>query len=73
MVADYDAPYDELYFIDPTTLSIEDIRPISFLEEDGNILDRSATTPAWNAVLAYYANLCIKAPNKNAALRDIIK
>jgi hypothetical protein len=49
MVADYDAPYDEAYFIDPSTLSIEDLAPISFLNEDGAILDRSATTPAWNA------------------------
>jgi hypothetical protein len=73
MVADYDCPYDEAYFIDPSTLSVEDIAPISFLKEDGSILDRSATTPAWNATLRYYANLCIKAPNKNAALRDIVK
>lgn len=73
MVADYDCPYDEAFFIDPSTLSVEDLAPISFLNEDGNILDRSATTPAWNATLRYYSNLCIKAPNKNAALRDIIK
>ena len=73
MVADYDAPYDEAYFVDPSTLSIEDLAPISFLKEDGNVLHRSATTPAWNATLRYYANLCIKAPNKNAALRDIVK
>lgn len=73
MVADYDAPYDEAYFIDPSTLSIEDLAPISFLKEDGAILDRSATTPAWNATLRYYANLCNKAPNKSAALRDIVK
>jgi len=73
MVADYDAPYDEAFFIDPSTLSIEDIAPISFLKEDGSILDRSATTPAWNATLRYYSNLCIKAPNKNARLADVIK
>jgi hypothetical protein len=73
IVPDYDAPYDELYFIDPSTLSVEDLAPISFLNEDGAILDRSSTTPAWNATLRYYANLAITAPNKNAALRDIIK
>ena len=71
MVADYDAPYDEAYFIDPTTLSVEELAPISFLQEDGSILDRSATTPAWNATLRYYANLANSAPNKSASLRDV--
>jgi len=71
MVADYDAPYDEAYFIDKSTLSVEELAPISFLQEDGAILDRSATTPAWNATLRYYANLANTAPNKSASLRDI--
>lgn len=71
IVPDYDAPFDELYFIDKSTLSIEDLGDISFLNEDGNILDRSATTPAWNATLRYYGNMAISAPNKNSALRDI--
>ena len=73
IVPDYDCPYDELYFIDPTSLSVEDLAPMSFLDEDGEILDRSATTPAWNATLRYYANLAVSAPNKNSSLRDIIK
>jgi len=73
MVADFDAPYDEAYFIDPSTLSVEDLGDISFLNEDGAILDRSATTPAWNATLTYYANLCTSAPNKSSVLRDVIK
>jgi hypothetical protein len=73
LVADFDCPYDEMYFIDPSTLSVEDLAPISFLEEDGSILDRSSTTPAWNATLKYYSNLAISAPNKNSALRDVIK
>lgn len=72
LVADYDAPYDEMYFVDPSVLSVEDLAPMSFLNEDGSILDRSATTPTWNATLRYYANLAISAPNKCAALRDVI-
>ena len=63
----------EVYFIDPSTISIEDLAPMSFLNEDGAILDRNQTTPAWNATLRYYANLAISAPNKNAALRDIVQ
>ena len=73
IVADYDCPYDELYFIDKSTLSVEDLTPISFLKEDGAILDRSSTTPAWNATLRYYSQLASSACNKNAALRDVIK
>lgn len=73
MVADYDCPYTKAFFIDPSVLSVEDLAPISFLKEDGSILDRSATTPAWNATLRYYANLAIKAPNKCAALGDVVK
>lgn len=71
IVPDYDCPFDELYFIDKKTLSVEDLGEISFLNEDGNILDRSATTPAWNATLRYYGNLAISAPNKNSVVRKI--
>lgn len=71
VVADYDCPVDELYFVDPSTLSVEDLAPMSFLNEDGAILDRSSTTPAWNATLRYYAQLAQKAPNKSSSLRDV--
>jgi len=73
IVADYDCPYDEMYFIDPLVLSVEDLAPMSFLDEDGSKLDRSSTQPIWNATLRYYSNLCIKAPTQCAALRDVIK
>jgi len=73
VVADYDCPYDELYFVDPSTLSVEDLAPMSFLDEDGSILDRSSTQPIWSATLRYYANLASSAPNKSSALRDVIK
>jgi hypothetical protein len=73
LVPDYDCPFTEVYFIDPTSLSVEDLAPMSFLNEDGAILDRSATTPTWNATLRYYSNLCTSAPNKNSSLRDVIQ
>ncbi len=73
IISDYDCPFDELYFIDNSVLSVEDLAPMSFLNEDGAILDRSSTSPVWLATLRYYANLCISAPNKCASLRDIIK
>jgi len=71
IIADYDCPYDEMYFIDPSTLTVEDLAQMSFLNEDGAILDRSSTSPLWNATLKYYANLAITASNRNAALRDV--
>lgn len=73
VVPDYDAPYDELYFIDKSSLSIEDLAPMSFLDEDGSVLDRSSTQPIWQATLRYYANLANSACNKSSALRDVIK
>ncbi|MBU3905039.1 MAG: phage major capsid protein, partial [Nanoarchaeota archaeon] len=73
VIADYDCPYDEMYFVDPSSLSVEDLAPMSFLKEDGSILDRSSTQPIWQATLRYYANLATSACNKNAALRDVIK
>jgi hypothetical protein len=73
MVADYDAPYNEAYFIDPSTLSVEDLAPISFVQENGEILLRSSTQAAYTATLRYYANLANSAPNKSSALRNVIK
>lgn len=73
VVADYDCPYDEMYFIDPSTLSVEDLAPMSFMDDDGSILDRSSTQPIWMATLRYYANLANSACNKSSALRDVIK
>jgi hypothetical protein len=73
VVPDFDCPYDELYFIDKSSLSVEDLAPMSFLDEDGNILDRSSTQPIWQATLRYYANLANSAPNKSSALRDVVK
>ena len=62
-----------MYFLDKSSLSVEDLAPISFLDADGNVLDRSSTTPAFNATLTYYSNLANSAPNRNASLRDVIK
>jgi hypothetical protein len=71
MVADFDCPFDEAYFIDPTSLSMEELYPMGWLEEDGSVLARSSTTASWEATLAHYANLAVFAPNKNASLRDV--
>lgn len=73
LLADYDAPYTEMYFIDPSVLSVEELKPMSFIDEDGAILSRSNTTPAYLATLRYYANLASSAPNKCACARNLVK
>jgi len=72
LVPDYDAPFKDMFFIDQDTLSVEELTPMSFLDSDGNILSRSATTAAFSATLRYYANLAISAPNKNAVARNLV-
>lgn len=72
LVADYDAPYTDMFFIDPSVLSVEEMAPMSFLDSDGAILSRSATTPSYQATLKYYANLANSAPNKCAVARNLV-
>ena len=72
LVPDYDCPYTDMFFIDPTTLSVEEMNPMAFLDSDGAILSRSATTPSYQATLRYYANLAISAPNKNSVCRNLV-
>lgn len=72
LLPDYDCPNKEMFFIDSKAISVEELAPMSFLNEDGAILSRSATTPAFNATLRYYANLATSAPNKSAALRNVV-
>jgi len=73
LLPDYDCPYTEMYFIDPKVLSVEELAPMSFLNEDGAILSRSATTPAFNGTLRYYANLASSAPNKCSVARQLVE
>lgn len=72
LVPDYDAPYKDMFFIDKETLSVEELTPMSFMDSDGNILSRSATTPAFSATLRYYSNLATSAPNRNAVARNLV-
>ena len=71
ITSDRDCPYDELYFIDPSSLSVEELSPIGFLDEDGSILERNGN--AWDATLRWYANIATNSPNKNAVLRNVIR
>mgnify|MGYP001571949718 CR=1 FL=1 len=72
LLPDFDCPFDEMYFIDTNALSVEELTPVSFMEKDGAILSRSATTPAYQATLRYYANLAVNKPRSCSALRDVI-
>ena len=72
LLADYDAPYTDMFFIDPSVLSVEEMQPMAFLQDDGAILSRSATTASYQATLRYYANLASSAPNKCAVARNLV-
>lgn len=72
LVPDFDCPYDEMYFLDPSALSVEELTPVSFMDKDGAILSRSATTPAYQGTLRYYANLAVNKPRACSTLRDVI-
>ena len=72
LVKDFDCPYTEMNFIDPSSLSIEEMTPVSFIDEDGAILSRSATTPSYQATLRYYVNLANSAPNKSSVARQLV-
>lgn len=72
MVADYDAPYDDVFFIDKSVLSMEDLGPMGFIDADGGALARSSSIAAFSATLRYYSNLATSAPNKCSILGDVI-
>lgn len=71
VIPDFDCPYDEIFFLDPSSLSTEELDEMKFLQEDGAILDRSSTSPVWQATLKYYGTFACSAPNQNSTLRDV--
>lgn len=66
MVVDNDCQKQTLYAIDTSVLSIYVLDPWNWMDEDGNVLDRTGTTMAFNATLCYYAELGVDNPTKLA-------
>lgn len=67
VVLDYDTPDGKVFFIDPDSLTIAQLTPISFIDRGEGVL-RRVDYAAWQGVLRWYGNLCIKNMAANAKL-----
>lgn len=57
LIADIDAPFGKMFFLDESTLKVFSNRDWHFLDEDGNVLKWNNGFDEWEAVLARYMNL----------------
>jgi hypothetical protein len=62
-VADLDAPFGHIYFLDERFLKVFATSDWHFLDEDGHVLKWVSGFDAWEAVLARYMNLGISRRN----------
>ena len=68
VVVDYDVPDTEVYFIDPTSISLGQLKPTHFIDQgSGNVL-RRMDYDGWQAVLAWYGNMICKNVRSNAKM-----
>jgi len=67
-IADRQAPFGKVYFLDEKFLNIIDAGDWDWLNEDGNILKWVVGYDAWEAVLARYMNLSAKRRNTQLVL-----
>lgn len=69
LVPDTDCTPHTAYFVDNDTLELYEMgEGVSFMDEDGSILSRTADRDAYEATVYYYANLGVNAPFKNSVL-----
>jgi hypothetical protein len=57
LIADIDAPFGKIFFLDESTLKVFSNRDWHFLDEDGNVLKWNNGFDEWEAVLARYMNI----------------
>ena len=57
LIADIDAPFGKMYYLDESTLKVFSNRDWHFLDEDGNVLKWTNGFDSWDAVLGRYMNL----------------
>lgn len=57
LIADYEAPWGKMFFLDEPQLRIYTNRDWHFLDEDGNVLKWVTGFDKWEAVLSRYMNL----------------
>lgn len=67
VMLDYDTPDGKVFFIDPDSMTIAQLTPISFIDRGEGVL-RRVDYAAWQGVLRWYGNLCVKNMAANAKL-----
>lgn len=68
IIADKDAPYGNIYFLDERSLRFYANRDWHWLEEDGRVLKWTSNQDAWSFVLARYINLgAVRRNNQSVA------
>lgn len=71
IIADKDAPYGKVYFLDERWLRIYANRDWHWLEEDGRVLKWTPNQDAWQFVLARYMNLGAARRNTQAVMYGV--
>jgi hypothetical protein len=61
-----------MYFLNLSSLSLETLAPLSWMERDGQILKYVAGYPQYDAIMRYYGNLVTNNVRKNTALSNKI-
>lgn len=71
IVVDKDCPEGNLFFLSEPNLSIFQMSDFHWLDKDGSILKYVDRKDAWEAVLAWYAELATDRRNAHACIGDI--
>lgn len=71
LVADKDCTAGHMYFVDESAMSIYRSSDFFWLDRDGSVLHRLDDKDAYQATMAYYAELGTSRRNSHAALLDI--
>lgn len=67
VVLDFDTPDGKVFFVDPDSITIGELTPISFIDRGDGVL-RRVDYASWQGVLRWYGNLIGKNPRANAKL-----
>jgi len=70
-VADGDCSGNTIYFIDTEHLQVMQMSDWNWMDRDGSVLSRVASTDAYEAVLYWYAELTTDRPKSFSFLRDV--
>jgi len=69
VVLDYDCPDQEVHIIDPDSLTLAQLTPLTWLDRGDGIL-RRVDYATWQGVLRWYGNLVVKCVKANAKMTN---